>query len=491
MKTMSTRLRRICFFSLLSSASVALCLLCPVRLAGQIQEAGVTSSSTTWTLAATGDTIITRQIRHLDQDTAFMALVNKIRAADAATTNLEGHLFRMREFKGYPQAERGGSYLVGPPEAGADLKWMGFDLITTANNHSTDFGVEGMLETMGLLDSLNLTYAGTGMTAGEAAQARYFETTNGRFALIGMATSFTPMSQAGDPRPEFRGRPGLNALRIDYKRQLTPAQMETLRSFVHEVGVGTKSRHAAVLKRAGGPKTGTIRFGGVDFVSGLENRELYTINAVDEDRILRSIRNASRQADNVVAFSHSHDVAWNGHDAPAPEHLRKFVKRCLDAGADAFIISGPHVLRGVEIYEGKPIFYSLGNFFFQNESVDPMPNDMFESFGLEVNFQASDYYDARGTPDPKTGIPTTYLAANPAVFESVMPVCTFTGDKVIEIKFYPIDLGYGSSRSQIGTPRLAEPELGRTIIEQLAKFSEIYGTTIKYEKGIGIWRADK
>jgi len=418
-----------------------------------------------------------------------MAIVDKIRAADAATTNLEGNLFRMREFKGYPQAERGGSYLVGPPEAGADLKWMGFDLITTANNHSTDFGVEGMLETMGLLDSLNLIYAGTGMTAGEAAQARYFETTNGRFALIGMATSFTPMSQAGDPRPEIRGRPGVNALRIDYKRQLTPSQMETLRSFVQEVGVGTKSRHAAVLKRAGEHKTGTIRFGGVDYVSGPENKELYTINAVDEDRVLRSIRNASRQADNVVAFSHSHDVAWNGSNAPAPEHFRIFIRKCLDAGADAFIIAGPHVLRGVEIYQGKPIFYSLGNFFFQNESVDPIPNDMFESFGLEANAQASEYYDARGTPDPKTGIPTTYLVANSAVFESVVPVCTFTGDKVIEIKFYPIELGYGSPRSQIGTPRLAGPELGRSIIKQLAKYSEPYGTKIEFEDGIGVWRS--
>jgi poly-gamma-glutamate capsule biosynthesis protein CapA/YwtB (metallophosphatase superfamily) len=464
-------------------------LLGPTQLAGQNQEDGPTTPRATWSLAATGDTIITRQIRHLNEDPAFMAVVDKIRSADAATTNLEGHLFRMSEFKGYPQAERGGSYLVGPPESGADLKWMGFDLITTANNHSTDFGVEGMLETMRLLDSLNLVHAGSGMTAGEAAQARYFETTGGRFALIGMATSFTPMSQAGDPRPEYRGRPGVNALRIDYKRQLTAAQMDILRSFVEEVGVGTKGRHAAVLKRAGSYKTGKFLFGGVDYVTGPENKELYTINAEDEARVLRSIRNASRQADNIVAFSHSHDVAWNASDAPAPEHFRIFIRKCLDAGADAFIISGPHVLRGVEIYQGKPIFYSLGNFFFQNESVDPIPNDTFETFGLGANVQASEYYDARGIPDPKTGIPTTYLSANPAVFESVVPVCTFNGDKVIEIKFYPIELGYGSPRSQIGTPRLAGPEMGRSIIEQLASYSEPYGTKIVYEDGIGVWRS--
>ena len=87
---------------------------------------------------------------------------------------------------------------------------MGFDLFNYANNHTGDFGVEGMVETMNLLDSHNLVYGGAGMTAGEAAQARYYDTPKGRFAFIGLATSFTPASRAGDPRPEIKGRPGVN-----------------------------------------------------------------------------------------------------------------------------------------------------------------------------------------------------------------------------------------------------------------------------------------
>lgn len=42
--------------------------------------------------------------------------------------------------------------------------------------------------------------------------------------------------------------------------------------------------------------------------------------------------------------------------------LRRWARAVLDAGADAVVGHGPHVLRGVEFYKGKPIFYSLGNF---------------------------------------------------------------------------------------------------------------------------------
>ncbi len=42
--------------------------------------------------------------------------------------------------------------------------------------------------------------------------------------------------------------------------------------------------------------------------------------------------------------------------------LRKWARAVIDAGADAVVGHGPHVLRGVEFYKGRPIFYSLGNF---------------------------------------------------------------------------------------------------------------------------------
>ncbi len=42
--------------------------------------------------------------------------------------------------------------------------------------------------------------------------------------------------------------------------------------------------------------------------------------------------------------------------------LRAWARAVIDAGADAVVGHGPHVLRGIEFYQGKPIAYSLGNF---------------------------------------------------------------------------------------------------------------------------------
>ena len=121
----------------------------------------------TWSLAATGDSIITRRIAVFD-DRDFMDMIEVIREADVAFTNLECQLLRLWDFEGYPQAQHGGGYEPGPPEAAADLQWAGFDLLNRANNHTMNYGVEGMVETSRLLDALGLVHAGTGMSLGEA-----------------------------------------------------------------------------------------------------------------------------------------------------------------------------------------------------------------------------------------------------------------------------------------------------------------------------------
>src|SRR5262249_31888316 len=266
-------------------AMVAL-LLSSGALGQQGAPARPGSTETVWSLAATGDSIITRRIKAYETDPAFINMVRVIRDADAAFTNLELSVFRLREFKGYPQAESGGSWLLGSPEVLEDLKWAGFDLFNRANNHTTDYGVEGMLETDRILDSLGLVHAGSGMTLGEASQPQYLETSKGRLALIGLATTFTPMSRASDARPETKGRPGLNALRVERSYQLDPQRMAELRRLVTATGGRVPEKEDA-----------PVRFLGNTFTQGRETKVTEKINPIDEDRVLRSIRHAARQAD--------------------------------------------------------------------------------------------------------------------------------------------------------------------------------------------------
>ncbi len=308
------------------------------------QVAAPTGPGATWTLAAAGDAIITRRLAQFDTDAdpAFRQMTKIIRDADAAFLNLEISLFRLSEFKGWPEVENGGNWELGPPEAAADLKALGFDLFNRANNHTTDYGVAGMRMTSRLLDELGIVHAGTGETLGEASRPAYFETPKGRIALIGLATTFTPMSRAGASRPDMRGRPGLNALRIERKYQADAATLEALRAAATKFGGRSSSNSDA-----------SVRLFGATVEPGAENRIVETVNAADEARILREIRNATRQADYVIVTSHSHEPG-NDSEVPPP-WMVAFTKKCIDAGATTYIVHGPHQLRGIEIYKGRPL----------------------------------------------------------------------------------------------------------------------------------------
>jgi gamma-polyglutamate biosynthesis protein CapA len=75
---------------------------------------------------------------------------------------------------------------------------------------------------------------------------------------------------------------------------------------------------------------------------------------------IKRIKEAKNEADFVVVYAHwgveYQTDFWPG----SQEKGRQFI----DAGADAVLGSHPHVVQPIEIYKGKPIFYSLGNFLF-------------------------------------------------------------------------------------------------------------------------------
>ncbi len=84
------------------------------------------------------------------------------------------------------------------------------------------------------------------------------------------------------------------------------------------------------------------------------------IGTYDPTLFLESIKEAKENADFVVAYVH-----WGVERNNYPEKYQKvFAQNYIDAGADAVIGCHPHVMQGLEFYKGKPIAYSLGNFWF-------------------------------------------------------------------------------------------------------------------------------
>src|SRR5688500_789311 len=108
-------------------------LLGPLSAAAQrpITPAPDPASDGVFRMALTGDAIITRRLAPY-REPEFLRLVELIRGADAAFTNLE---MLFHDYEPWPMHESGGTYMRAEPALVQELVWAGFDLVSMANNH--------------------------------------------------------------------------------------------------------------------------------------------------------------------------------------------------------------------------------------------------------------------------------------------------------------------------------------------------------------------
>lgn len=219
-------------------------------------------------------------------------------------------------------------------------------------------------------------------------------------------------------------------------------------------------------------------FGKYTFV--LDEQDWIESKPVETDmlRIAKEIEEARRQADIVLVSIHAHETDTGNTKVPAM-FLERFARECLDTGADAVIGHGPHELRGIEIYKGKPIFYSLGNFVFETETVDLQPYDAYLNRHMPLDTKVGAYMDDRS----KNG--TAGYGTLPEIWFSVMAGWEMEEGEVKEIKLYPISLGMERARSQKGVPVMTGDE---NVLAYLAELSKPYGTKIEIRNGIGYIR---
>ncbi|WP_138005631.1 CapA family protein [Halalkalirubrum salinum] len=443
----------------------------------------------TFTLAAAGDAILNRRLR-VYEDEEFRGVVDRVRGADLSIVNLETLLHEYEE--GYPWANAPGTYMQSPPWVADELTWAGFDAFATATNHALDYSHGGIETTIYELEKRDIPYAGLGHNLAQARAPTYVETPAGRGVLISVCSTITPGSIAGEQRPEVGGRPGIAPLRLETRHRVSADAMESLLSISEALGLETLKKQQAEL---GFPIAGhddeTFRL--FNLADGdhpaFEVADEFGIKqrakSSDVEAVRKRILDAKRQADWVVVSLHAHEGAeGRSNDHSVPSFIESFAKTCIEEGADAFIGHGPHVLRGIEIHEGAPIFYSLGNFIMQNETVEFLPTEMYERYGLDKSASPADAFDARVFDEE--GNRTGFLGDS-AFWESVLPVCEFdteTGD-LESIELHPIELGHELPRPQRGRPLIAEGETAAKILEDLIEFSAPYGTKISVEGNRG------
>jgi poly-gamma-glutamate capsule biosynthesis protein CapA/YwtB (metallophosphatase superfamily) len=425
------------------------------------------------TLASTGDSLITRRLS-TNTEEAFLSVVELIRSADVAFTNLETTI---HDYEGYPAAQSGGAWMVSPPHVAEELKWAGFDLLSFANNHTMDWSAGGMFATMNILDQAGLTHAGTGENLAEARRPAYMDTDKGRVALISASSTFAPFGRAGHARREVQGRPGLNPLRYETTYQVKEETFNVLRDMVEELGV---------RRRYGVDKKDELSILNVRFKVGEEPQTEMKAHEGDLEGNLRSVKDASRQADWVVVSLHTHEREGDVHTPTG--FTVDFARACVDAGADTVVMHGAHVLRGVEIYEGRPIYYGLSNFIYQSRVLERLPEDIYENYGLGAEATPADVFDRieeryHSSDRPRVEGSAPHLTGSTY---SVLALSTFEDRELTELRLYPITLGPERHRINCGYPRQAKGDLGKRIIGVIAELSSPFGTKVEYREGMGI-----
>ena len=427
-----------------------------------------TSKDQSFTMALTGDAIITRKIS-VYNESKFMEMIGLIRSADMAFTNLE---MLFHDYEMYPMHKSGGTYMRAEPELAKEIAWAGFDMVSRANNHTGDYGVEAMRLTTKYVKEANLIQAGVGESLTEAREAKFLETANGRVALISCAATYPDHARAGKSRDDIPARPGLNPLRFDVINYVTDAQFEVLEEISKKLD-----------SRANKNKDGSLKFFGQKYAIGDRTKVITSVKPQDLIEISSVVKNASRLSDYTIVTFHAHE-SDSIQSMPA-QFLIEFAKEMVDSGADIVVGHGPHILRGIEIYKGKPILYSLGDFIFQNETLLRLPTENYEPYDLNENNHVADFNDARYDFEKK-GFPS-----RPKIWESVIAIPKWKDKELVELKLYPISLGYGEPPAVRGRPMLAEKDLGEKIINDLIELSKPFGTEIEFKKGIGVVKLTK
>jgi poly-gamma-glutamate capsule biosynthesis protein CapA/YwtB (metallophosphatase superfamily) len=373
--------------------------------------ASLAAQPSTLTIVLTGQSMIRSDLRTIRP--AAVATIKTLLAGDVRFTNLEATIAEPGE-----TVQEGRGFLA-PPEALDALGAMGFNLLALSDNHAFDLKDAGIRNTIREADRRKIAHAGTGNTLTDAASAAYLRTPRGTVALVASASGL--MAAGARATAE---RPGVNELRV--------------RSGERE--------NEATADLPGAPPN--------------------TPDAEDARRILQSIRDARQRADLVIAYQHNHVFGNRSFStiftegmperlAPNP-WLIKWTHDEIDAGADIVVMHGAPLLHGIEVYRGKPIFYDLGNFFYN------LP-------------------------------PTLTYIDEPMAWESVVASVTFAGGTLESITLRPVVLNpIGDGQPDVhnpyatneflhtrGLPAAATDARAAHILQRVADASKPFGTSIE------------
>jgi len=248
-------------------------------------------------------------------------------SADISVANLECPL--TTHYEHHPTKT---IYFKGAPENAAGLAYAGIDLVCLANNHVSDYMLEGMQETQSTLDQYGIRYSGAGADSYEAYEPLFYSKKGVNLAFLrssdrtGQYNNYQPYLQAG-----------YNKFGFAY---MTPYYI------MEQIDAVQDNADLIIVETHSGSEYSTApgaNYDLVDVFAGWDEKDF----AEDEDYTPR------------IDIPHMWDIEIRHH--------------MIDSGADLVICHHPHVIQGIEVYNGKVIAHSLGNFVFDLSYLETFP----------------------------------------------------------------------------------------------------------------------
>ncbi|MBI2862195.1 MAG: CapA family protein [Chloroflexi bacterium] len=277
-----------------------------------------------------------------DTKSLFANVETTIKQADIAFCQMEG----IWSAKGAPQVHAGETvgHARGSPKYASILAEVGFDVVSVASNHSLDFGPDAFLDSIDSLRKADLVTCGGGKNLAEAR------------------------------KPAMLERKGVKVAFLAYS-SILPAGFA-----------------ASIDKAGAAPVRASTYYEPYEYQPGTPVKIITIPNQQDLDNLVEDVRKAKREADVVIVSIH-----WGLHHVPKTIAMYQPVvgHAAIDAGADLILGHHAHILKGIEVYKGKVIFYSLCNFAMIGEY---MPSRRIYNWPLDPDYPLYPFHpDARMT----------------------------------------------------------------------------------------------
>jgi poly-gamma-glutamate capsule biosynthesis protein CapA/YwtB (metallophosphatase superfamily) len=242
-----------------------------------------------------------------DPDSIFEYVVEDISECDIAFCQLEVNL--SDRGSRLPQVRH---TTRSSPDTARAMRDCGFNVVSVAGNHCMDWGREAFDDTLEALTAAGIAPVGAGVNRAEARKPVIVECKGTKVAFLAYC-SILPEGFWAD----------------ENRAGCAPMRAWTIYEQVEKDQPGTPPRIHTFADRA------------------------------DLDALREDIRVARQQADVVVLSMH-----WGIHFVPfsIADYQREVAYAAIDEGVDIILGHHAHILKGVEIYRGKAVFYSLCNF---------------------------------------------------------------------------------------------------------------------------------